>query len=138
MKLKIKRITGISLLALNLFLIGCRSDTLDEQKISDIEYTVTSEDRLPEELKVLIDGKKQQPFKMTYQDGDYLFICQGYGTKPTGGYSIQVEEVYRTTNAIFFSTTLIGPSQKELKTEQETTPYIVIKTEYEDMTVVFD
>ncbi|MBQ8527518.1 MAG: protease complex subunit PrcB family protein [Lachnospiraceae bacterium] len=129
---------GLGLLMLTLLLAGCKTDKLDEQKITDIEYTVTSEDRLPEELKVLIDGKKQQSFKMTYQDGDYLYICQGYGTRPTGGYSIQVEDVYRTTNAIFFSTTLIGPSQAELKTARETTPYIVIKTEYQDMTVVFD
>ena len=129
---------GISLLMLTLFLVGCKGDKLDEEKIKNIEYTVTSEDRLPEELKVLVDGKKQQPFKMTYQDGDYLFICQGYGTQPSGGYSIQVEDVYQTSNAIYFSSTLIGPSQAERKLEKETTPYIVIKTEYQDMTVVFD
>ncbi|MBE5881327.1 MAG: protease complex subunit PrcB family protein [Lachnospiraceae bacterium] len=131
-------IMGISLLMLTLFLVGCKGDKLDEEKIKNIEYTVTSEDRLPEELKVLVDGKKQQPFKMTYQDGDYLFICQGYGTQPSGGYSIQVEDVYQTSNAIYFSSTLIGPSQAERKLEKETTPYIVIKTEYQDMTVVFD
>jgi len=131
-------IMGISLLMLTLFLVGCKGDKLDEEKIKNIEYTVTSEDRLPEELKVLVDGKKQQPFKMTYQDGDYLFICQGYGTQPSGGYSIQVEDVYQTSNAIYFSSTLNGPSQAERKLEKETTPYIVIKTEYQDMTVVFD
>lgn len=106
--------------------------------MTDIEYTVTSEDRLPEELKALIDGKNEQPFKMTYQDGDYLYICQGYGTQPTGGYSIQVDDVYRTSNAIYFSSSLIGPAESELKTEKETRPYIVIKIEYQDMTVVFD
>lgn len=138
MRTKTKKTTVIGLLLFLLFLTGCKADRLDEKKITDIEYTVTSEDRLPEELKILIDGKKQQPFKMTYQDGDYLYICQGYGSKPAGGYSIQVEDLYRTTNAIFFSVTLIGPSQEELKTEKETTPYIVVKTEYQDMTVVFD
>ena len=123
---------------LAMLLLGCKADKIDEKKVTDLEYTVTSEDRLPEELKVLVDGKKQQPFKMTYHDGDYLYICQGYGTQPTGGYSIQVEEVYRTSNAVYFSSTLIGPSPSELQTEKETTPYIVIKTEYQDMTVVFD
>lgn len=133
-----KRSEWICFLMLTLLLVGCKSDKLDEKKLTDIEYTVTSEDRLPEELKVLVDGKKQQPFKMTYQDGDYLYICQGYGTQPTGGYSIQVDDVYRTTNAIYFSSSLIGPSKAELITEKETTPYIVIKIEYQDMTVVFD
>lgn len=128
----------IGFLALTVVLTGCRADKLDDQKMTDIEYTVTSEDRLPEELKALIDGKNEQPFKMTYQDGDYLYICQGYGTQPTGGYSIQVDDVYRTSNAIYFSSSLIGPAESELKTEKETRPYIVIKIEYQDMTVVFD
>lgn len=119
-------------------LVGCKNDRLDDKRLRDVEYTVTSEDRLPEELKVLIDGKKQEPFKMTYQDGDYLYICQGFGIQPTGGYSIQVDEVYQTSNAICASVTLIGPSASEQVTEKETTPYIVIKTEYQDMTVVFD
>ena len=123
---------------LAVLMAGCRSDRLDEKKVRDVEYTVTSEDRLPEELKVLIDGKKQQPFKMTYQDGDYLYICQGFGTRPTGGYSVQVSQVYQTANAIYVSVTLIGPSASERVVEKETTPYIVIKTEYQDMTVVFD
>ena len=118
--------------------VGCKSDRLDEKKVRDVEYTVTSEDHLPEELKVLIDGKKQQAFKMTYQDGDYLYICQGFGIQPTGGYSIQVDEVYQTSNAICVSVTLVGPSASERVVEKETTPYIVIKTEYQDMTVVFD
>ena len=128
----------ICLILSAVLLMGCRADKIDEKKVTDLEYTVTSEDRLPEELKVLVDGKKQQPFKMTYQDGDYLYICQGYGTQPTAGYSIQVDEVYRTSNAIYFSTILSGPLVSEQKPEKETTPYIVIKTEYQDMTVVFD
>ena len=123
---------------LTVLLVGCRNDRLDEKKVRDVEYTVTSEDRLPEELKVLIDGKKQEPFKMTYQDGDYLYICQGFGIQPTGGYCIQVNEVYQTTNAIYFAATLIGPSASERITNKETMPYIVVKTEYQDMTVVFD
>lgn len=121
-----------------MLLVGCRADKIDEKKVTDLEYTVTSEDRLPDELKVLVDGKKAQPFKMTYHDGDYLYICQGYGTQPTGGYSIQVEELYRTSNAVYFSSTLLGPMPSEKKTMKETTPYIVVKTEYQDMTVVFD
>ena len=136
---KRKRFSGwISFLLLTLCLLGCGVGNKESEERTDLAYTVTSEDRLPEELKLLVEGKKQQPFKMTYQDGDYLYICQGYGLQPTGGYSIQVEDVYRTSNAIYFSTTLLGPSPSELKTEKETTPYIVIKTEYQDMTVVFD
>ena len=127
----------ICLLMLTIFLFGCSGERGQQERV-DLAYTVTSEDRLPEELKILVDGKKEQPFKMTYQDGDYLYICQGYGTQPTGGYSIQVDNVYRTANAVYFSSTLIGPMEAELKVAKETTPYIVVKIEYQDMTVVFD
>ncbi len=138
MKQKQKAGIWISMLVLTLFLAGCKSDKLDEQRVKDIEYTVTSQDRLPEELKLLIDGKKEQPFKMTYQDGDYLYICQGYGAQPTGGYSIQVKDVYQTSNAIYFSSALIGPAKTQPQTDVGTYPYIVVKIEYQDMTVVFD
>lgn len=133
-----KRIAWIGMLMLTVFLFGCKSAKLEEEKVSDMEYTVTSEDRLPSELKELVEEKKQQPFKMTFRDGEYLYICQGYGKQPCGGYSIQVEEVYRTANAVYFSAALIGPTQEEVQIQMPTYPYIVIKTEYRDMTVVFD
>ncbi len=138
MKLIKKRLVWIGIFVLSFFLIGCKSDKLDQKKVRDLEYTVTSEDRLPAELKSLMEKKRQTPFKMTYRDGEYLYICQGYGEQPRGGYSIQVKEVYQTSNAIYFSTALIGPSQTEPQTKTPTYPYIVIKTEYQDMTVVFD
>ena len=137
MKKRIRLCRWISFLMLTLLLAGCGGKETQQER-TRLDYTVTSEDRLPEELKILVDGKKQQPFKMTYQDGEYIYICQGYGVQPTGGYSIKVQDVYRTSNAIYFSVTLIGPSQKEQKIEKPTTPYIVVKTDYQDMTVIFD
>lgn len=120
-----------------LLLSGCGKNEAGQEKKA-LDYTVTSEQRLPEELKNLIDDKKEEPFKMTYQDGAYLYICQGYGAQSTGGYSIQVKDVYRTDNAIYFASTLIGPAGNEPQPEAASYPYIVIKLEYTDMTVVFD
>ena len=136
MKKKVKYAFMICVLIILCLTGGCQK--MQEEEQVKLDYTVTSEDRLPEELRILVDGKKREPFKLTYQDGDYLYICQGYGSQPTGGYSIQVENVSRTSNAVYFSATLIGPSAEDMKTEKETTPYIVIKTEYQDLTVVFD
>lgn len=124
--------------ALVCVLTGCSGVRLNEEKVRDISYTVTSEDRLPEELKMLIDGKKQEPFKMTYQDEGYLYICEGYGQQPTGGYSIQVDNVYMTENAIYFSSTLLGPAEGEPKSDVPSFPYIVVKIEFQDKTIVFD
>lgn len=133
-----KFIRNFLLLWIAVFIMtGCgREEKKCGKKIAD--YSVTSEDKLPQELKSLIDDKKTEPFKMTYQDEGYLYICQGYGTRETGGYSIQVKDIYHTDNAIYFSSTLIGPTAKEAGLKAPSYPYIVIKLEYTDMTVVFD
>ena len=96
-----------------------------------------------EELKKIIEEKKEKEFKITYQDGDFLYICVGYGKQETGGYSITVNELYLTANAIYMDTNLIGPEpdKKELyhaKEDGVSYPYVVVKMEYMDKSVVFD
>ena len=87
-------------------------------------------------MKDLIETKKAEPFKMTYEDQGYLYIVQGFGQKPTGGFSIQLQELYETGNAIYFSALLIGP--EEQNAPAASFPYIVVKTEYQEKTVVFN
>ena len=107
-------------------------------KLRDLEFTLVSEDRLPEELKSLIEEQKSEEFKFTYTDNESLYICIGYGEQTTGGYSIAVNELYLTDNAIYVDTNLLGPSAKEKETHAVSYPYIVIKTELLDKSVVFD
>lgn len=132
----------ISLILACVFLVnmmtGCSLDKVSEEKLRNLEYTVLCEKELPQELVELIEKKKENSFKMTFENEGYLYICQGYGMQPTAGYSIRVDDAYVTSNAIYFSTSLIGPSQGEAKTTTPTCPYIVIKTEQQDLTVVFE
>lgn len=114
------------------------------EKIKDIEFTVLGEDNIPGELKEIMEQKKEKEFKMTYQDGDFLYICVGYGRQETGGYSITVNDLYLTGNSIYIDTNLIGPEpeNRELYGAQErdgaSYPYVVLKIEYMDKSVVFD
>lgn len=126
-------------------LSGCSGKAEEgNKKIKDLEFTVLAEDNLPEELKQIIEEKKETEFKITYQDNDYLYICVGYGRQDSGGYSITVNNLYLTNNSIYLDTNLIGPEaeNKELYNAQEkdsaSYPYIVLKTEYLDKSVVFD
>lgn len=135
MSRKIAVLTAAVLIALSL--CGCEVTSGEEQKVRDLDFTVVSEDRQPEELKQIIEEKKAQEFKITYADQDYLYICIGYGEQQTGGYSIQVGELYLTDNAIYVDTSLIGPSPEESKKEGVSYPCIVLKVEYLDKTVVF-
>lgn len=136
---KLKKIMSMLCIVIMMtsMLSGCGMVTVSEEKIRDLDYTVLCEKELPEELLELITQKKVESFKMTFEDKGFLYICQGYGEQPTAGYSICVDDAYVTSNAIYFSTSLIGPETGEPKTTQPTYPYIVIKTEMQDTTVVF-
>lgn len=116
---------------------GCSMKKMDANKIRDIEFTVTEEENIPEELWGKMQERGKKPFKLTYADQGELYIAVGYGEQTTSGYSIEVTDCYETKNAIYVHTNLIGPSKDEKIMETETYPYVVIKMEYVDKNVVF-
>ena len=133
-----KKMKAFYVICICMCLLGaCSFGQSKTDKLRDLDFTVVSDDRLPEELKTILEEKKQSEFKITFQDGEYLYICMGYGQQQTGGYSITVKELYLTENAIYVDTDLMGPSAAEKITETSSYPYIVLKTEYLDKTVVF-
>ena len=113
---------------------GCK----EEEKIRDLDFTVVSSECIPPELLEEIEAKKQEEFQLSFQDGNYMYLCVGYGAKDTGGYSICVKDLYLTDTSIVFDTTLLGPKHtKDNKVQEESYPYIVIKMEYIDAVVIF-
>ncbi len=131
-----KKISLVLLLVF--FLMGCQENPGYSEKIRDLDFTVVREADLPEQLRLAIEEKKEHGFKLTYAEGDYLYIVIGYGEQKTGGYSIVVNELYLTSNAILFDTELFGPKTGEVVEEVPSYPYIVVKIEYMDKSVVFD
>lgn len=121
-----------------LFFSGCSVEKTNQKKIEDLDFSLVEESQIPEELQSLIQEKKAKEFKMTFDSQDTKYIVVGYGVQSTGGYSISVEELYLTENAIYINTNLIGPAKGEMVSQVETCPYIVIKTEYLDKSVVFE
>lgn len=117
---------------------GCKTEDTDVKKLKDLEFTVVEDADLPGELKEIIDEKKEKQFKLTYSNKDYLYIVVGYGQQNSGGYSIAVDELYLTSNAIYIDTNLIGPSQDDLVAQGVTYPYVVVKIEFMDKRVVFE
>lgn len=128
----------LSIVILSVILGGCSTEDVAKDKVSDMEYTVVPEEEIPEEIKAIIEEKKKQPFQFSYAAGDDLFIVVGYGEQKTGGYSIVVEELYTTENSVVVSTNLMGPGKDEEVEELATYPFIAVKTEYIDKTVVFE
>lgn len=140
MKRKSKLFIWMILVLSTILLTGCKTEKTDVKKIKDIDFTIVENSELPEELKKIIDEKKEKPFKTTWNsdEKDYLYIVVGYGQQPTGGYSVTVDELYLTSNSIFICTNLIGPKSDELVTQVITYPYVVVKIEFMDKSVVFN
>ncbi|NLZ81482.1 MAG: protease complex subunit PrcB family protein [Clostridiales bacterium] len=127
----------IFIFTLSLLLISCQIVNQDDEKLADLEFYVVEEREIPEGLKTKIAENKTSEFKITYKDGEYLYIAIGYGERPTGGYSIAVNELYLGENFIHITTTLIGPSKDETVTQVLTYPYIVVRTAFREENVVF-
>ncbi len=121
-----------------LFLCGCSVQSDDNKKLNDLEFTVMSQDEIPQELAAQIEEKQQEEFKLTYSDSENLYIARGYGMQETGGYSIAVDELYETENAVFFHSSLIGPAAGEKADNNESFPYVVVKLKWIDKNVVFE
>jgi len=126
----------IVLIALAVVLSGCGLLNMEKVKLRDLEFVIVSEELIPAELKTIIDERKQEEFKLTFADADALYICVGYGQQKTGGFSITVDELYLTEKAIYAETTLLGPDSSEKVSKAPSYPYIVIKTEALDETVI--
>lgn len=132
--------TIIMLVLCTWIMTGCAEKKDPLEKIKDLEFTVIAEENIPEELLQVINEKKAEVFKITYQDSGFLYVCTGYGEQETGGYSISVNSLYETENAVYFDTTLIGPTPGETdgKKNSPSYPYVVVKTEMIEKPVVFE
>jgi len=142
MEVKMRRfriaILLLTIVIMALGITGCKTEDTDVKKIKDLEFTVVEDADLPGELKEIIDEKKEEPFKLSYSNKDYLYIVVGFGKQNSGGYSIAVDELYLSSNAIYIDTNLIGPTQDDMVSQGVTYPYVVVKLELRDEMVVFE
>ena len=136
----LRRTVLVAMAVFCMILTGCKEEKDATAKLKDLEFTVIAEENIPEPLLAAINEKKEAGFKLTYQDAGFLYICVGYGQQATGGYSIAVNALYETENAVYFDTTLLGPEpgQNADKKNLPSYPYAVVKTEFIDKPVVFD
>ena len=125
--------------------VGGASDEVNDKttdKTSDemeaIEFTVCEEGRLPKELVSIIEEKKAEPFRLTFQTRDYTYIVVGYGAQPRGGLSVTVNDLYELKGVIHIDTNLIGVAGEEIKIDGMTYPYVAVRCERKDMMVVYE
>ena len=121
-----------------LTLSGCSMVSRERVKLKDLEMTILSEEVIAQELMTILDEKKEKAVQLTYTDKEYLYICIGYGKQDTGGYSIAVDELYQTEDAIYISTSLLGPGETEKGATAPSYPYIVVRVENLKLPVIFE
>lgn len=136
LKLKKRMVWFISIFFTSI-LFGCTVQNYDTEKEKDVDYTIVTEDEMPEEIQKILSESQEENFRKTYSDRDYMYLIIGYGAQPTSGYSIEVQEVYESSNAVYITTMLKGPSRTEKVFETVTYPSVVVKIANTEKPVVF-
>lgn len=116
---------------------GCRYIRIEEAPREPLNFTIVNEEEIPKELAALIEEKKAKEFQLTFQEGADMYLVRGYGQQMSGGYSIQVQEVSHSANAVFFVTNILRPSEDSMGSEPSY-PYIAVKIKYRDDPVQFE
>ena len=135
-EISMKRWICIALTVLGLMTVTGCSVTGEKEEREPVDFTVVSEERLPEELAKLLESKKAEPFKLTYTDGGFLYLCVGYGEQATGGYSVSVKELDCCDGMIYVDTLLVGPESVP-EESAPSYPMIVLKIENREEQITF-
>lgn len=133
----LKSVLWVAIIGGMMFLCGCSGGQSEEPKVADLEFTVVPDSDLSDVIKAAIEERKSSPFHLTYKEGDNMFMIVGYGQQQGSGYSISVNEAYLTENTICLETSLIGPSTESQTNGTTSFPYIVVKTESREATVIY-
>ncbi len=120
---------------------GCTKEGQAKEKIDEkgkeLDFTVCKEENIPKELKEIIYKKKEEPFQISFSNQAYMYYVVGYGTQPTSGYSILVQNIELKNEKIYVDTLLLGPGKNEKIEQKESFPYVVIKLEKREEDTVF-
>lgn len=110
---------------------------IDKKRVSDIEYKILLEEEIPEEIFEEIETYKDKNMQCSYICSDKLYIVVCYGMQNVSGYTVEVNDLYESSNAIFVKTTLKGPASLKDAKEECSYPYVVIKLPISEKKVVF-
>ena len=117
---------------------GCSFSSFTDGEGRELDFTVVSRSELPEEVEAVLSQQLGTGFQTACQYEEYLYLICGYPAQKTSGYSVQVKKLTATDEAIYFQSELLGPSGEETVAEEETVTWLVVKTEYLDLPVIFE
>lgn len=130
--------TAVCLAVAAALLAGCSMSSFTDSEGTELDFTVVTRAEMPDEVTAVLEEQLGSEFQTACQYGEYLYLICGYKQQDTTGYSVQVKKLCATDEAIYFQSELIGPEGDEVVAEGETIPWIVVKTEYLDLPVIFE
>ena len=116
---------------------GCVRQEKKSSEQHELEIKIVTEEEIPEELMSLIEKNKKNPFRLTFADQGKLYLAEGYGEQKTTGYSVEVDRLCETQEAVHIHTGLLGPEKGEKK-EIATYPYVVVELEETEKNIRFE
>lgn len=119
-------------------LTGCSAGKEGDGAHSSIDFTVVELERIPEELAAVIEENKKNEIRMSYTDGEDMYLIRGYGEQKSGGYSIEVAQCWEDEEGIWLDTRLIGPRSQENLSKDPSYPCLVVKIEARDKEVMIN
>ena len=131
---KILTLLGVTALFLPL-LFACGKKEAEEDR-REVDFTVVPWEELPEPLREAVEQNKKEEIRMSYLDGEDLYLVRGYGEQETGGYSISVLECWENEEKLCLDTRLLGPENPDEISKNPTWPCLVLRVENQDKEVV--
>ncbi len=135
---KISKVMVVFVCIFMLLLCGCSLKKVSGTEGEKLEFTILSKEVTPTEVLKEMEKKNGEAFSFSYAQGEYLYICVGYGPQKGQDYSISVDRCELMEDGIHVNTTLLGPSVNERKAPGISYPYIVIRTDNVDAPVVIE
>lgn len=128
----------LMMLIAGVLLAGCQKKGADQGERKDVTFTVVEQRKLPTELLQIIEENKEEEIRLTFEDGEDLYLVRGYGEQKTGGYSITVTECSEDEETVRMKTQLIGPADQRNLSEDPSYPWIAIKVETREKEAVIE
>ncbi len=117
------------LLFIMIFLmVSCGNKEEGEEK-KEITFHVCKETEMRDELKEMIEQRKEKPFQLVYENSVYRYCAAGYGRQERNEYVVAVRDFYETEDMIVLDTVLTGRKGEESwkAGSSEVCPYILIR-----------
>lgn len=103
-----------------------------------VDYDICDESMLPQELKDIINSKKEEAFNLTYSNNTYTYIVICAGTQNRGDVGIEIEALYKDDNAIYVDGVLKQIASAGDATENTVYfPYTVLRIQKTTCPIIF-